>query len=85
MGCALVTVADGIGFVCGGGVQPCHSCGQVADYLCDYPIGDGKTCDLPLCEECRHKVADPHNADSGIDLGDGFDLCPTHVALLKEW
>lgn len=43
-------------FVCGQGIRPCHICGAVADYLCDQPIGDGKTCDLPLCNEHRHHV-----------------------------
>jgi hypothetical protein len=35
---------DGIGFVCGSGVTVCR-CGFVADFLCDAPIGDGKTCE----------------------------------------
>src|SRR3546814_13169402 len=25
--------------------------------LCDYPVGDGKTCDRPLCEDHSHEVA----------------------------
>lgn len=52
-------------FVCGDGVQPCHSCGKVADWLCDYPVGVGKTCDLPICDQCRTHV--------GI-----YDFCPIH-------
>lgn len=52
-------------FVCGSGIRPCHVCGAVADYLCDQPIGDGKTCDLPLCNKHRHHV--------GI-----YDYCETH-------
>src|SRR5947209_5504430 len=39
-------------FVCGRNVKVC-GCGDMADYLCDAPIGDGKTCDLPICESCR--------------------------------
>ena len=25
------------------------ACGVFAEYLCDYPLGKGKTCDAPLC------------------------------------
>lgn len=52
-------------FVCGDGIRPCHICGAVADYLCDQPIGDGKTCDLPLCNEHRHHIG-------------AYDYCETH-------
>ena len=52
-------------WVCGEGIRPCQACGRVADYLCDYPMGHGKTCDLPLCNDCRQHI--------GI-----FDYCPTH-------
>lgn len=38
-------------WICGPGVTPCSSCAYVADYLCDYPLGGGKTCDAPLCED----------------------------------
>lgn len=27
------------------------ACGYLADYLCDWPMGEGKTCDAPLCED----------------------------------
>ena len=54
-----------IRFVCGEGIQPCHVCGAAADFLCDYPIGNGKTCDLPLCNEHRQHI--------GI-----YDYCPAH-------
>ena len=37
--------------ICGDGVAPCR-CGNVAEYLCDHPVGKGKTCDAPLCEAC---------------------------------
>lgn len=43
-------------------------CGYPADYLCDYPVGDGKTCDLNLCEIHNHAI------------NTVMDLCPIHIA-----
>lgn len=40
---------ESTGWICGEGIIPCSICGIVADYLCDYPLGKGKTCDAPLC------------------------------------
>ena len=48
-------------------IQYCDFCGSpFADALCDYPIGDGKTCDRKLCSKCRAHV------------GMNTDLCPKH-------
>lgn len=34
------------------------SCGWVCDALCDYPVGNGKTCDRKLCDDnCAFEVA----------------------------
>lgn len=52
-------------FVCGKGIRPCANCGQVSDYLCDYPIGEGKICDLPICQQCRTHIGK-------------YDFCPIH-------
>jgi len=52
-------------FACGSGIRPCANCGQVADFLCDYPVGEGKTCDLPICSQCRTHVGK-------------YDFCPVH-------
>ena len=59
---------DGI-FMCGRGRSPLPQCrcGRGADYLCDEPLGRGKTCDLPLCGHCR------------MSIGDDLDLCPVHA------
>ena len=56
-------------FVCGECVVACAFCGRVADFRCDYPIGEGRTCDLPICRE--HKT---HRPDIGVDI----DYCPHH-------
>lgn len=61
---------DGYVFLCGEiEVQVC-GCQTASDYLCDYPVGDGKTCDLPLCDACRKNI------------GEERDLCAIHYA---EW
>jgi hypothetical protein len=51
--------------VCGPGKQePICACGYVAEILCDWPMGDGKTCDLPLCPSCAHEIGeDKHTCE----------------------
>lgn len=59
-------------FMCGEGlIVPVCRCSHAADWLCDYPIGDGKTCDLPLCNGCRHRIGADH------------DLCAIHAHEFK--
>lgn len=73
MGCAT----DGRGnFMCKTSprkIQLCRFCGEIATALCDYPMGDGKTCDLPLCD--RHRIK------QGAEWQD-IDFCPTHEAMV---
>ena len=59
-----------VGHLCGDLGDHCSECGFVAENLCDYPVGDGKTCDRLLCDECSKQV--------GIDL----HYCTTHK---KHW
>ena len=36
----------------------CGDCGDYgAGFLCDFPVGEGKTCDRSLCEDCAVEVA----------------------------
>lgn len=50
--CTDVLVEDpGGAFICGESVVNCQFCIYVADFLCDWPMGKGKTCDAPLCSE----------------------------------
>lgn len=42
--------------LCGNLGEKCVACGWVGEFLCDYPVGDGKTCDRSLCEEHAHEV-----------------------------
>lgn len=74
MTCYLIHDEDGnhIGFMCSRSLKdpPCSDCGDVTDVICDYPVGDDKTCDRRLCGRCAHEV--------GPDL----HYCHTHF---KEW
>ncbi len=51
--------------------KPITACGRcqakISAYLCDYPTGLGKTCDIPLCDDCR--------SPQGPDL----DYCSAHA------
>jgi len=45
-------------WICGEGLRDtmvCRVCGDIATILCDYPIGNDKTCDSALCE--HHSVS----------------------------
>lgn len=45
-------------------------CGRPTNKLCDWKVGDGKTCDMHICPEHATQPAR------------GKDLCPAHAA---EW
>lgn len=48
--------------------------------LCDFPIGNGKTCDAQMCNRCAITVG-LQEADIGHGMkriGDTVDLCPIH-------
>lgn len=39
----------------------CTECLAPGENLCDYPVGDGKTCDRPLCDDhCTEVTKDVH-------------------------
>jgi len=39
----------------------CTECAAPGENLCDYPVGDGKTCDRPLCDDhCTEVTKDIH-------------------------
>lgn len=70
MGCETLTDENGhvVGFICAHGRsrEKCWKCGRPASLLCDYPVGEGKTCDKPLCRACA------------IHVGHDRDYCPDH-------
>ena len=64
-------------FWCGDGIDEslqCHEpeCQLMAEIMCDYPMGEGKSCDIPLCRE------------HAFHLGQGFHLCPFHKRLFQS-
>lgn len=62
----------GVAIACTRGRRPrrtpdCSCCTQrEGPLLCDFPIGNGKTCDKPLCRDCARRV------------GPNRDYCPSH-------
>lgn len=69
MPCIKMDSPGMVGFICTRSrreIKPCSCCGKPSTCLCDYPLGRGRTCDMPLCNECRAHV--------GMDT----DLCPLH-------
>lgn len=62
-------------FMCGDLGPHCaaEKCGDASDYLCDYPVGEGRTCDLPLCESHAYEVAP------------NIHYCPGHLILWQEF
>jgi hypothetical protein len=47
--------------------QRCKFCGSgYADKLCDFPTGNGRTCDASMCSRCATNIA--HE----------IDYCPQH-------
>lgn len=47
----------------------CAHCADVGTLLCDYPVGDGKTCDQALCEI------------HATELGTNLHYCPAHMEM----
>lgn len=62
-------------FMCGDLGPHCHAanCGAASDNLCDYPVGDGKTCDMPIC------------AWHSCEVAPNVHYCPGHVKLWTEF
>lgn len=60
-------------FVCGNLGDHCAECMAVGDLLCDFPVGDGKTCDRPMCANHAHEI--------GPDL----HYCQAHYAMWQEF
>ena len=43
-------------FVCGDLGDACADCPAVGDFLCDFPVSPGKTCDRPMCGSHSHEI-----------------------------
>lgn len=74
MACVRIRVHGELAWLCGDFSnderKPCAECGVMPSKLCDYPIGNERTCDRLLCEDCAVKIQ-----------GD-IDYCPSHAT---EW
>ena len=43
-------------FICGDLGEHCADCSALGEFLCDFPVGEGKTCDRPICEQHAHEI-----------------------------
>lgn len=64
------TKSGGTMFLCGDLGPHCADCSDVGVNLCDFPVGDGKTCDRNICDAHSHEI------------GPNLHYCATHY---KEW
>lgn len=70
-----------IGHMCGQDgddirLDQCYECGSnwpEAEFLCDFPVGQDKTCDRVLCKACSKLV------------GRDMHYCPTHYVEYREY
>lgn len=40
--------------------KKCHYCDAPHNYLCDFKLPNGKTCDRPMCFRHTHRGAEPN-------------------------
>lgn len=60
-------------FMCGDFGEHCADCAAPADFLCDYPVGEGKTCDRKMCDENAYEVANEiHYCDAHFKMWNEF-------------
>lgn len=57
---------DGTWFIHGKLGPHCADCSAPGDKLCDYPVGNGKTCDRSMCDDHASKI------------GPNMDYCEAH-------
>lgn len=60
-------------FLCGEFGPHCADCSAIGDFLCDYPVGDGKTCDRPICDDHSHEI------------GPEVHYCDTHYQMWQDF
>lgn len=74
MTCHPIKMPNGAtGFICTREREKRCGCGNRGVFLCDWKIGDGKTCDAPLCGRCAlSPEAEKH-------------LCKAHAQAWAEW
>ena len=85
MPCEWLKTADGtvihVNRGRGGKKKLCPFCkrGSVSK-LCDFPIGNGKTCDAEICDGCARTLGrqDVEIGHGMKRLNDTLDVCPIH-------
>lgn len=62
-------------FLCGDLGPHCaaEKCAAVSGFLCDFPVAEGRTCDLPLCDSHAYEVAPE------------IHYCPGHLTLWQAF
>lgn len=62
-------------FLCGDLGPHCGDsrCADVSENLCDFPVSDGKICDMPLCH--RHS----------FEVAPNMHYCPAHTTMWREF
>lgn len=74
MPCYHVDLPDGGHAIVRSNLGPhCSRCRRVGEFLCDFPVGGGRTCDRPVCKAHRHPVAP------------GVDYCTVHAVNAPRW
>jgi len=75
-----------------GARRTCKFCGQKyrEGKLCDFPVGNGRTCDAEMCDRCARTLGAQNSDVDGVSgmkrLGDTIDVCPIHrdQALVRD-
>ena len=76
MPCYIERTKDGgVMFLCGDLGPHCAAdkCCALGVNLCDFPVGEGKTCDLPLCNI------------HGYEVAPNVHYCPGHLILWNAY
>jgi hypothetical protein len=65
--------------ICGDGPtgETCSRCPCLSTVLCDYPVGEGRTCDLALCEACAVEQM------PATETAESIDYCPQHALIAQ--
>jgi len=67
--------SEGNTFLCGRLGPHCRGskCGDIGENLCDFPVSNGKTCDMAICHSHSFEVAP------------NMHYCPAHTAMWREF
>ena len=65
----------------GGRKKKCPFCKREdVEKLCDFPVGNGKTCDAEICRRCSTTIGTQNLeiAAGFTKMGETVDVCPIH-------